>query len=294
MRLLKLGQLTAFGFGVLFVGASACTSEEDLGSRPDGGAPADGGLASDGMADSSPAINDGAPAADAPMDAPPGDGGWTPKDLPGLELWLDDKVGIVPNPANAGSVRRWLDQSGKGHNATAEIGGGDEPSLDPAALNGLDVIRCVNQTAMTVDDAPGFHFGTGDFGIVVVAQYTASAASNALLYQKTDVVLDLSGSQQLRLSISGTGGGFVALANIAPSTFHILSARGSQLQLRGGGNVANGPKSTADLQSNAFLRICGSNNVSSLGMAEMLVVKGTLSDADLAKTEAYLKAKFGL
>ena len=90
-------------FFALVVGLiAACTSSEDLGSRPDGGtASADDGR--DAAGPSAESGNDGAVTdgttgtdANASMDA----AAWTPKLLPGLSLWLDDTIGVVKERPN--------------------------------------------------------------------------------------------------------------------------------------------------------------------------------------------------
>lgn len=292
MRRLELRSLTSPLLVAVsgVIALAACTSDQDLGSRPDGGDLAEAGAdASDSGSSDSAAPGDA--GSDAGSDGEVDSGEWTPKQLPGLQLWLDTRVGIVPNPSDPGRVRRWLDQSGNGHHATAVQSNDPEPTLDPAALNGLNVVRCDTQASMTIDDAPGFKFGTGDFGVVAVAKVNVSSNGGPGIYSKDNVRLYLDSSKTLRLS---TAGGEASVSGIPVDKFQVLSARGTQLEVRGGGNIGNGPKSTADLDSNAPVSICTSSSSQPIALAEMLVVKGTLSDADLAKTESYLKAKFGL
>jgi hypothetical protein len=69
----------------------------------------------------------------------------TPKRLSGLVLWLDDTVGIVQEPSKPEQVKRWIDQSGQGNDATAQCTNGcpgDLLNLDPAAVNGRGAVTC--------------------------------------------------------------------------------------------------------------------------------------------------------
>jgi hypothetical protein len=285
-------------FFALVIGfVAACTSSEDLGSRPDSGTgPTDdagdsGGPSADSGSDGS--LSDGGTGSDADADVDAA--AWTPKQLTGLSLWLDDTVGVVKDPANAGRVKRWLDQSGQGNNAEGTGGDGVTmlPAFNPAAVGGKDAIDCDVQTFFTIADAPSLKFGTGDFAIVLVSKVTAPGS----LFTKSsgDLSLTVTPESTLTLSTAGAGGGVALLAGTPTNKFSVIAARGATLRVQVGINTATGAVSTSDVSSsNAPWSLCQSSISQKISLAEVIAVKGTLTDADLAKTLGYLNAKFGL
>lgn len=90
------------------------------------------------------------------------------------------------------------------------------------------------------------------------------------------------------------GGAAAALLVPAPNSWQIYSVRGPVLKLDINGTAsATGATSTADIgtPTSSFMYITPGQNVK---VAEIILVKGALSDADLAKVQAYLKSKYAL
>ena len=230
---------------------------------------------------------------EAGNDASTSDGGaWTPAQLSGLSLWLDDTVGVVIDPVHAGRIKRWLDQSGKGNNAEGTGGDGVtmSPTLDPAALGGKDVIACDLQTILTVPSVDSLKFGTGDFGIVMVAKVAASST----LYAKDSLFLQVTAGRDLRLD-TNTSGAYAVLADTPVDKFEYFVARGAAIRVQSDGKTATGATVTTEATNgNGPLTLCQSSISTTVSLAEVIVVKGTLSDADLTKTLGYLTTKFGL
>ena len=300
------GGLLAAALGAAMV-VFACggTDSGAIGS-PGGDSDASGadGTAGGGGDAANDAATSGDAANDAPGEAAVDAGPFHPGKLPGLSLWLDDTVGVVMNPLAAGRVKRWLDQSGLGNNAEAAGGDGviSTPALDPAAVNGKDAILCDSQTYFTIPSVSSLQFGTGDWGIVMVAKVSvqAGAAGSAPLYQKVapnGVALTVTGEGSLRLDAqgpTGTGGGSALLAGAPSSAFQLFAARGRALEVSTLLGTATGPTTTADVSGdNAPVTFCRAGTDPS-SVAEVIVVKGKLSDVNLAKTKQYLKKKFGL
>ena len=281
----------AVALGVVACGGNGATVPPP-GTDPIDGAPGTGSGPEDAAA--SGALDGGGASDAGGSDAGSSDAGaWTPKQLPGLSLWLDDTVGVVVDPATPGRVARWLDQSGLDN--TAEAGGGDGVTKMPALAPGVagqNAIVCDRQTYLSVANAPSLQFGTGDFGIVVVGK----AAPLASLFSKASALtLDVTAEATMRLRTTGAGGGLVVLAGTPTNTFSITVARGAALGLRVGAASSIGPVSTADVSAGtAPVVLCRGGLASYISLAEVIVVKGPLGDADLIKTTAYLKAKFGL
>lgn len=275
----------------------ACSgSTKDVGPRPDpgpsGDAGSDGatdpesGAPSDGGTDAAPDVLDGGDGGDA--------GAWTPKKLAGLSVWLDDTVGIVKDPAKAGRIKRWLDQSGNGNDANGEGGDGItmSPALDPSAIAGKDAVVCDLQTILRIPSTPSVQFGTSDFAILMVAKLGALGGSGITLYHKTDIQLLVLSTAELRMQASSE---LLSIPLVPTDKFLIFSARGKALDLRAGSASTTGATSTADLSGgNVAVTLCQGTISTTPSIAEVIVVKGTVNDADLALTTGYLKKKFGL
>ncbi len=284
----------AVALGVIACGGNGATVPPP-GTDPIDGAPGTGSGPEDAASGALDGGGSDAGGSDAGgSDAGTSDAGaWTPKQLPGLSLWLDNSVGVVVDPATPGRVARWLDQSGLDN--TAEAGGGDGvikmPALAPGVA-GKNAVVCDRQTYLSVANAPSLQFGTGDFGIVVVGK----AAPLASLFSKASALtLDVTAEATMRLRTTGAGGGLVLLAGTPTDAFTITVARGAALGLRVGAASSIGPVSTADVSAGtAPVMLCRGGLASYISLAEVIVVKGPLGDADLIKTTAYLKAKFGL
>ncbi len=230
-------------------------------------------------------------------------GPWSPAMLPGLVVWLDDTKGVVQSTTVSGAVARWLDQSGTGNDATpvnTQGAAGFNFTIDPAVVNGHDAIVCPgNGTYLQISDGSTVEFGTGDFGIVAVAKFAAPE----YVWEKVDPNgggpgLAL-GFQSGNYQLSSEPGANVVLAAAHLDAFHIVAGRGAQFYLAADGLTATGPASTSDLSyPNGHVALCFQSGASPTGatneLAELIVVKGTLSDADLARTVAYLGVKFKL
>src|SRR5204862_5624443 len=80
---------------------------------------------------------------------------------------------------------------------------------------------------------------------------------------------------------SGTGSGSATLDNAPLDSFQIYVARGSQLEVQAGGKKATGPKTTIDVNDEAPVYVCRGSGAAFTSIAELIVVKGVLSDADI-------------
>ena len=262
------------------------------GATPDAGT--DSGTAIDAAgADSA------SPDAALPDAALPDAGGFTVASLPGLSMWLTASTGIVADPAKAGRVKRWLDQSGNANHAEkrpSENG----PLFDPQALNGYDVLEFdADSTGLTVADAASLKFGTGAFALVAVARVQTGDQDWTGLWWK--------GSPGFIVGFGATPGSFDVSANglvakcsfpSGPVAWRVYTLRGPALRLTAGTSTATGSTSTYDLSSgNDWWMILPQNGGSHLAtskLAELIFINGTLSDANLAALVAHLTAKYAL
>jgi hypothetical protein len=254
--------------------------EAARGPGGDGGGAPEGSATSDAAPDSADAEACGDSAAC---------GAFSPAQVPGLVLWLDDDQGVLIDPTQPGLVARWQDQSGGANDAVAV---NPAATVDPKALNGHDgIVMTCQSSPFTVANAPSLDWGVGDFTIVAVAKLAGDGATlwqdpNALAYISLttaggDYKLTI-GPQQVTLPIPSPG-------------FDIVVARGQAMRLAAGDASAIGPTTTTDVSPGAqgvFIGFC--SGPSQVEIAELLGIGGPLSDDQLGRIVAYLKAKFAL
>ena len=272
-------------------GGSDTTTATDSASGSDSGSSGDTTVGADtGTPTDSSAGTDTGPSSDG--------GGWSPSDLTGLVVWLDDTRGIIPDPSVGGGVARWLDQSGHGNDANPINTGPATANftLDAAVINGHDAVKCgMDGTWLSITDSADVQFGTGDFALIVVARYEGDAN----FIHKLDPT---GGSDGWLLDVKtgvyrlDTPSGSAVVAETSSSKFHILVGRGAALQLMADGASGSGPTSTTNIDfAGTDVKICDQGTIGTLyEIAELLVVKGTLSDTDLTNVTTYLKSKFKL
>jgi hypothetical protein len=216
---------------------------------------------------------------------------WTPAQLPGLALWLDE-TSFVQDPKHPGYVVHWLDRSGNGNIATLPDGyfGSNVlqgSTIDPQVLNGHDALLCGgdgNPTTSngrqeaTIAESSTLDWGTGDFAVIAVLTPITDASwfGNGVTVTSNGATSALSAGSQSVSESTGLSG------------FHIVAARGQSLYLNAAGHVITGATNTTALSGGVYLCAYGQE------VAEVIAVKGTLSDNDLAQTLAYLQAKFRL
>jgi hypothetical protein len=270
----------------------ACTCPTDAAAGVDSGSNANE-AAADGPEESA--------APDSSVSA--GDAGdasaWTPKELPGLALWLDGTVGIVPAMTNAAQVVRWLDQSGNGNDATGECTNagcsGSFPTLEPARVNGLDAVTCGamsggNGTAFTIAGSSSLQFGTGEWAIALVARTSPTAA--VTLWSQGG--LSSIESDPSTLTLQDATAHVSAAQNAGTFQWLVAMERGGTLWLVTPSGSWTGPLGTGDLPG--AVTLCGNQNLNAgyAEFAEVVAIKGFLTDADVFNLGAYFNRKFAL
>lgn len=240
----------------------------------------DGGALSDGGADGS-ALSDG--STDAESGTP-----FSVGSLPGLVVWLKGDQGIVDDLQKPGRVKRWLDQSGNTNHAEAY--GSEGAVHDPQALNGIDVVDFnVSNQGLAFTDSVSLKIGTGEYAMVWLARIQPTNSPFTLLGKGGGSFFITTSAQPGQLQVNSQAS--VALPGPIPS-WQIYSVRGPNLRLKAGTNSATGTATTNDISAGADPWIFG--GLYEAKLAEAIIIKGPLSDSDLASTEAYLKAKYGL
>lgn len=291
------------------VAADVTAPASDAASTEETGSPEGGGAAHDAASSGDAATNaDGGP--DGAVDAGPA---FVPSDLgASLVLWLDGSRSVAVDVSNA--VTSWGDSSGNGNAATAT--GAARPTLATASVNGHDAL-VFNGTSsyLTLADTTSMQWGLGDYAFFLVARYSNAAAtlSAALFFIKMSS--GLAGPQFL---CNNLGGAFLEVAvnrtagNVITGThayndnqwrvFAMRRSNNNTLQIRVNGAVeAQGTVAAQDVSTPGTVALLGAGpggsgaqNFMIGAMAEVIAVKGLLTDSNLAKVEGYLKGRYAI
>jgi hypothetical protein len=219
----------------------------------------------------------------------------SPDKLPGLSLWLDGDKGVTLS--SGGFVQGWKDQSSHGNDVANCSGIGQEKG----DIKGHDAVAFIGGNCRIEDD-PSLQFGTGGFALMVVVKPGGAGAQPNVLFGK------YAGMPQvgMRLDIQATANLFAgayppgtpiaeAHAYVAPSVYHLVIARGPDLELRVDGVTSKGTKSTYDVSgTGSFVVIggSGSSDTTQMNVAEYVAVKGALTDDQVLGVEAYFKNRY--
>jgi hypothetical protein len=212
--------------------------------------------------------------------------------LSGLVLWLDAAKGV----SGTTSITAWADQSSAHNDVSATAGA----SLSPGAVNGLPAVSLSSTTLEAMNNA-SFGFGADELFAEAVVRVNAT---HSLIF----------GTNAMRLQSAITGG--FAEVQLGPSTFvtssttlidnptplfHLVgvhrtgSGANATVEVRVGGAVAasqTGAPYAYDLGPSAPGLIGGNDTIEDI--AEVVVIKGSISMSDLATVEGALKTKYGL
>lgn len=318
----SMSQRAAYLFAVsLAFLASACGGDEatiaDAGTGQDAAVDsgnADGGTSDGGDVDSGNPDSgnpDSGSADSGNPDSGPDSGAFDVKNVPGLALWLDGSKGVTAD--GSGNVSKWADQSGNANDAV-QATANRQPSVVTPGINGKAVIRfnppSVIYPYLSIPDAATLRLGTGDFYIAAVAKRPAdNAFLNCVLSKQNAgapfagyaIYLNISaphagGQLDANNDILSTGGpygdgvarqfGFVRAAGTA--TFRVDGATEGTLPATAVNSDAPGvPLSIGGVAPTGLHPLVGD-------LAELVIVKGTISGSDMAQIEAYLKAKYAL
>ncbi len=264
---------------------------------------------------------------DAPGDAPDessmdatsdggmlGDGGVL--GIPGLVLWLDAAKGVTKN--NQNQVSLWADQSGNSNDA-AQGSSTLQPVYAATVINGLPALHFTSSNSgseLAIKDAQTLQWGTGDWLVEVVARFDNSANLNATGYAAFYVKPSMNAGVVLVGNAVDPPNNTVAAGltgAIGPMDFVLQKSAyndnagrnyafrrvGQSLELRVNGMqvTAQNQSSMIDVSASGVDVAIGQYMMSGLmdgDIAEMIAVKGSISNGDLAGLESYLKSKYNL
>ena len=132
---------------------------------------------------------------------------------------------------------------------------------------------------------------TGALAVVFVLK--EAHIQSATLFQKGD--LQITADVNINV-LTPTGNAHAFLPD--PMSFHIVSVRGPELEIRIDGVPAAGTTSTTDLDAAvpSDLQIGaggGANNFAAIDYLHLVAYKGAVTDNQIAGLESYLKNKYG-
>jgi hypothetical protein len=247
---------------------------------------------------------------------------WTPAALGSrLAFWFDPSSLQMAD----GNVGRWTDLSANGNDAvqaTADY----RPAYSATGIGGLPSATFDGPIKfLGIPDNPSMRWGRGDFAIFsVIRGVSTTTAAFAMLYQKTGpppydgLNLYVNSYKPVPSTLAAVQvTGAVYVDNTAPpSTFidgtvHLLAGhrRGHTLEVRVDGTSSGSLTSDAgtinvDISAIGANAAIGQNGGGSPpgaefqqfhgDIAELIGVSGSLSEAEVADTEQYLKTKYAI
>jgi hypothetical protein len=295
-------------------GDDAGTDAAPIDAAKDTGKDATTDAGKDATADASDGAIDG--PVDSPIDAPkdvtPNDGG-TISAISGLVLWLDAAKGLT---TNNGSITAWNDQSSQANNAA---GGTVMPTLAATSINSLPAAHFVtgSKQYVTIADATSLQFGTGDYFIAVVAKfdndpttgpgtglgslYTKLGPSSGLLFFANALGIQQQSVSAGLCDLEGPSAEvqYAATYNNGTARLYAVQRASGTLTLRVNASLVATGSSSIDVSECAMPVTIGALTTQPAAaldgdIAEMIVVKGTLSSSDLSNIESYLQSKYNL
>ncbi len=250
---------------------------------------------------------------------------------PELIVWLAANLGLTTDVN--GNVTQWNDQSGYGHNALTNLAVNQysaPPTLLPGALNGLPAVSFTSGQLMNIPNDTNLAIN-GDVTVCVVLDKTTAAAGDVIsktggqgtnytgnpLHGYTNNMpgpfdYQINASQKSTWTWGNGGGGSTGLAGptatgaFVTGQYYIVTAvvRGTNASwyLNGGFNgsatVIDPP---ADSGNPMMLGVrLDSGNVGDAGLtfagnlAEVMVIRGTVTPADLLNINDYLGTKYNI
>lgn len=305
----------------------ACSSDEATNGEATGdGGSTQGNEAGTGPADGASATEDSSSKSDAPgQDAAPG---YTPKSIPGLSLWLESTIGIGAQFAT------WADQSGNGNDAvlseSAEApdhNAGNQNGHQGLVFHGYTTFEIADAASLQLGTGDflieavchnNWNASTKTTNGTNETMYTWYEGSY-IRYRFGEVVSKIPSGITPGLSLvfnDWTDRSYKIIGQIStsaavkmPSMFYeeeprILGFRrkGGVLELRSNGLVTSttddaGTEANADVSAvGTKFYVGGRPSLTHFVGAiwEVIVVKGSVSDADVGAFETYAKAKYAL
>jgi len=235
---------------------------------------------------------------------PRASGGFNPKSIAGLALWLDASDLSTIQVATGAS--EWRDKSGVGSKKFIQDNGNDQPATGTDTMNGLNVLRFDgSDDFMTATDP--FLTGTGNgLPVSFFMVHRIMAATNFGMLYTTAGGFEFrqnatSGAMQVNSNavttvhtFTGSSVGvdeIVTLIFPSGATNNLFYQRGTEQTLSGS---AQGKPSTAAGTPHTIGRRTSGALPANVRVAEIIAYQAQLSDAQRKAVEAYLGKKWGI
>jgi roadblock/LC7 domain-containing protein len=220
-----------------------------------------------------------------------------------------------------GTIRRWTDLSSNGNDAV-QATTAYAPLYTAVGIGGLPSATFTGPiTFLAIPDSASMQWGTDDFVVLTVARSSAKTASEGMLYAKVgpypyygvNLYINADKPVPTTLAAAQVSGAVYVVSEPPPSTFvdstvHLLSARrsGATLEIRVDGAVSasmtTASVAAVDVSAVGWQAVIGQNGYAPTyefqqvhgDVAETLGVRGSVTDAELAELEQYLKTRYAI
>jgi hypothetical protein len=300
--------------------ASSASSDDAALDAPisgdaDASAPPDS--AATDASDAASAIDGTAPGADASSDADAQ--AWTPNAiLSRVAFWFDPTSLVALN----GRVAKWVDLSGKGNHAVQGTTA-YQPTYTANGIGGLPSASFAGPVSfLSIADGSSMQWGTDDYALFAVFRASAQSQANSNLYQKVNgaspwpgaaLMINYVATTSTTLAASYVRHDVYVVSAAPPATFddftvHLLTERRAVLTLdvrvdgRPSASVTNANVGAVDVSGAGYPATIGQNGYQPTtdfqqlygDIAEMIAVRGALTDTELASLEQYLKDRYAI
>jgi len=224
-----------------------------------------------------------------------------PRGISGCQLWLDgaDPAGTGIPTSNGATVSTWIDKSGNGYNATANVGGS---AITIGTLNNVPAITFPAASTAAFLLGSTLSVGSSGYSVFFVANQTSFASSGTRIYAANSGGIQSSinnGNSPRTIEIyNGTNmaSSFTVIANTPFLYSYTISSTASGLW-KNGSSTATGGGSTSSI-SNFYIgnySSPASNAYAFTGqMGEFIIYNKTLTTSERQQVEGYLADKWGL
>jgi hypothetical protein len=299
--------------GLVGISTFACGGDDAVVTNPADSSTPDVVADTSVLPDSSTPQDSAADTSVLPDSGP--DAGFTIKSVTGLSLWLDAAQGVTAD--GAGLVSKWADQSGNGNDAV-QANAKVQPLQVAQGINNKPSIRFTTNPNsppfpnMSVPDAPSLQLGTGDFYIASVVRWSNGNGALGMIVSKQNVANPFAGyAMYMNFPSAGHAGGQLDANTNVGSTLASLNDNTPRQYafVRSGGTASirvngasDGTLANTNVTSDATgvaLSIGGLTTGNGLhplagDIAELIIVKGSITTNNRDAIESYLKAKYGL
>jgi hypothetical protein len=196
----------------------------------------------------------------------------------------------------------WADQSPNGNDARAacSLSPGYAPVLLPGDLAGHDTLKfgTPSRITATIKDAATLQFGTGPFALVAVLSAPTGTSGTDYFYKAGSTPGD-SFQASIDSNANLTTPTAAAHAYFPATGYHVVVVRGPALEIRVDGTAVKGTTSTTDISyplSDVVIgvQVSDESTMKEIDLAELIAVKGAMTDGQVTGIESYLKARYKL